>query len=442
MSDATVTPVTSAAAALRPRVIALRLLQTILLRRRPLDELLEADRSLAELSGRDRAFARLIVTTCLRRLGQLDDLVDRCLSTPLPRRAEPVRDVLRLGIAQLLFIGTPPHAAVDSAVELCGEAGYAGFKGLVNAVLRRLSRDGASIVAEQDVSRLTTRDWLWDSWIAHYGEATARAIADAHLLEPPLDLSPREDAELWAQRLEGTVIATGTIRRPGGGGSVADFPGFSTGAWWVQDAAASLPARLFGDVADRRVVDLCAAPGGKTAQLAAAGARVTAVDRAPKRMQRLRENLDRIGVTAETVIADAGEWRPDGPVDAVLLDAPCSATGTIRRHPDVPFLKSPQDLPVLGRVQDRLMDSAARMVGPGGMLVYCVCSLQPEEGLERVAAFLERNAAFRRIPISAGDVCGIAESVTPEGDLRTLPSHLAEAGGLDGFFAARLARSA
>jgi 16S rRNA (cytosine967-C5)-methyltransferase len=422
------------------RSAALELTQAVLRRKIALDEALAAHPGLAALDPRDRAFARLMVATVLRRLPQLDELIGRCLETPLPMGARAVEDLLRLGAAQLLFIGTAPHAAVDETVALVEAVGHRRLKGLVNAVLRRLAREGGRWVAKQDAERINAPDWLWRAWSDAYGEAAARAIASAYLSEPPLDLTPRGDPHEWAARLEATVLPTGSLRRAQGG-EVTALPGYDEGGWWVQDAAAALPARLLGDdLAGRRIVDLCAAPGGKTAQLGAAGAQVIAVDRSAPRMARLEANLARLGLAAERIVADALAWRPEAPVDAVLLDAPCSATGTARRHPDILRLKTVRDVTKLARLQDRLLAAAGAMLAPGGRLVYCSCSLQPEEGPERITAFLAGGASFSRAPIRAGELPGADEFLTPEGDLRTTPAAWPERGGLDGFYAARLVR--
>jgi len=339
------------------RNVALDLIGAVLRRKRPLDEAIEDNLAMQQLSGRDRAFARLLVATVLRRLGQIDALIADCLSTPLAPRAASVHDILRLGVAQLLFLRTPPHAAVATSVDLAHSRGFLSHKGLVNAVLRRLSIEGAARIEDQDAPRLNTPDWLWQSWSRSYGGATARAIAVSHLREAPLDLTVRDDVEAWCDKLQGILLPTGTLRRAAGG-SLVMLPGYAEGAWWVQDAAAALPARLFGDLCGRDVVDLCAAPGGKTAQLATAGARVTAVDRSARRLERLVANLDRLAVPIEAVAADALTWRPPRPVDAVLLDAPCSTTGAIRRHPDVPHLKQPDDVARLAVVQENLLRAA------------------------------------------------------------------------------------
>ena len=420
------------------RACALDVLDTVLGDRRPLDDALADHAGLARLEARDRAFARLLVSTTLRRLGQIDALIAHCLDKPLSAKAARIRQILRLGTCQLAFLGTPPHAAVDGAVSLVGR--NRAYKGLVNAVLRRLAREGAGLAAKHDAPRLDTPGWLWESWRRAYGEATARAIAEAHLAEPPLDITVKRDAEGWARRLDARVLPTGTLRRALGG-AVEDLDGYAEGGWWVQDAAAALPARLLGDVAGETVIELCAAPGGKTAQLAAAGARVVAVDRSAGRLDRLRQNLARLGLAAETIAADATRWRPRAPARFVLLDAPCSATGAIRRHPDIPHLKTAADVARLAALQDRLLDAAYPMLAPGGTLVWSVCSLEPEEGPERIAALLERAPGLERVAITAGEIGGLSELVTAAGDLRTLPCHLADRGGLDGFFVARLRRT-
>ncbi len=423
---------------LAARRAALDLIRAVLGRRRPLDEALEAP-SLAVLESRDRAFARLLAAVVLRRLGQLDALVADAVRRPLPRNAVAVRDVLRLGLAQLLFVGTPPHAAVATAVDLVDEIGLGRFKGLVNAVLRRFGRDGAAALAGQDAARLNTPDWLWESWASAFGADAARAIAEAHLDEPPLDLTVKSDPDRWAEALDATRLPTGSLRRSTGG-SVAELAGFDAGAWWVQDAAAALPARLFGHVSGWRIADLCAAPGGKTAQLAAAGAQVVAVDRSDRRINVLRQNLERLHLHADTVVADSAEWQPDAPLDAILLDAPCSATGTIRRHPDIQRLKSAEDVAKLADLQARLLRHAVTLLRPGGTLVWCTCSLQPEEGEAQIDRLLASGAPVARVPVSAEEIGGLAEAVTAAGDVRTLPCHGRDWGGLGGFHIARLRR--
>ncbi len=425
-----------------PRVLARDLLRATLRQHTPLDEAWSAARNLTRLEPRDRAFARLLVTTVLRRLGQIDILIDHCLERPLKARHAEVRDLLRLGTAQLVFLGTPAHAAVSTTLDLASEQEVAGYKGLLNAVLRRVAREGADLAATQDAARLNTKKWLWESWSAAYGEAATRAIAEMHLREPPLDVSPRDQTaqEDWAEALKAAILPTGSLRLPPGAGEITKLPGYDEGAWWVQDAAAALPARLLGDVRGKRVLDLCAAPGGKTAQLAAAGAQVTALDISAERLARLSENLTRLSLSAETVVADAREWRPEEPFEAVLLDAPCSATGTLRRHPDIAHLKGAKEVAKLTALQDRLLANAFHMLTPGGVLVYATCSLQPEEGPARIETLLAGGTPLARAPLRAEEIGGLNDLVTPLGDLRTLPCHLDEHGGLDGFYACRLRR--
>jgi 16S rRNA (cytosine967-C5)-methyltransferase len=422
------------------RSVALDLIGAVLRRKRPLDDAIEDNSAIHELAGRDRAFARLLVATVLRRLGQIDTLIADCLSMPLAPRAATVHDILRLGIAQLLFLRTPPHAAVATSVDIAHSRGYISHKGLVNAVLRRLSVEGVARIDQQDVPRLNTPDWLWQSWSRAYGEPMARAIAASHLREAPLDLTLRDDAQTWCAKLEGILLPTGTLRRSAGGPLVT-LPGYTEGAWWVQDAAAALPARLFGVLGGREVVDLCAAPGGKTAQLAAAGAIVTALDRSSRRLERLIANLRRLALPIEAVAADALTWRPSRPVDAVLLDAPCSTTGAIRRHPDVPHLKAPDDVARLVVVQDNLLRAAIDMLRPGGTLIYCTCSLEPEEGQDRIAELLGSGAPVARRAIDPNEIGVRPEWITAEGDLRTLPCYFDEYDGIDGFFCARLVKN-
>lgn len=425
---------------LAARAAALDLLRDVLRKDIPLDDALEAHPDLPGLEPRDRGFARALVATVLRRLGQIDDLIEACLEKPgLPKAA--VLDILRLGTAQLLFLDTPAHAAVDTTVELAATRNAAPYKGLVNAVMRRLAREGGEMAQRQDAGRLNTPDWLWLAWRQAYGTARTRGIVEAHLHEAPLDLTARGDPQPWAEPLAARVLPTGTLRREAGG-PVTDLPGFADGAWWVQDLAASLPAKLFGDVSGRLVYDLCAAPGGKTAQLAAMGARVVALDRSAKRLERVTANLERLGLAAEVLAADAATWTPGDPADAVLLDAPCTATGAIRRHPDVQRLKTAEDVAKLARAQSRLLARAVDLVRPGGALVYCTCSLQPEEGEVQIDRILAHDSRVERVPVEPAELGGMAELINGRGEVRSLPGMLGELGGIDGFFVARLTRRA
>jgi 16S rRNA (cytosine967-C5)-methyltransferase len=434
---------------LAARRIAADILDGVLHKRRTLDEQLDgaaAHPGLKTLSDRDRALMRRLVATILRRLGTLGHVLSRLLDRGIPTDAPRAQSALLIGAAQILWMDVPDHAAVDLSVRLVqSDRRAAKYAGLVNAVLRRCAREGQPLIDEVKSQTLDVPPWLLARWIAHYGENVARDIAVAIGHEPSLDITVKSDAAQWATRLHGEVLPTGSVRTLLQG-SVTMLPGFTEGQWWVQDAAAALPARLFGDVAGKTIADLCAAPGGKTAQLAQAGSRVTAIDRSPGRMARLRDNLARLSLEAETVVADAAEWPGEnGGFDGVLVDAPCASTGTIRRHPDVAWLRQEADIGALMALQKRLLHKAVALLRPGGTLVYCTCSLEPEEGEQAVSALLAAESAVRRVPIEANEVAGLSEIVTAEGDLRTLPCHLPHQdprlGGLDGFYAARLVKS-
>ncbi len=427
--------------ALASRGAALDILSAVLDRNRPLDEAVDGALNGSNLEVRDRGFARLLATTTVRRLGQIDDALSRLTDVKLPLRPAILMNLLRLGAVQLLFLETPPHAAVTTTVDLAQSVGQTRGKGLANAVLRRLSREAETILADQDAGRLNTPDWLWRRWTHAYGKDRAAALTAQHLQEPPLDLTPKpgEGAAKWAEALDAFELPNGSLRRPVGG-RIEELPGFAEGAWWIQDAAAALPATLFGDVAGKTIIDLCAAPGGKTMQLAVAGATVIALDRSAPRLKLVQQNLERLGLSASLIATDALIWKPAGDAlaDGVLLDAPCTATGTARRHPDIPLSKTPQDLMQLTRLQAGLLDRAATLLGPGGTLIYCTCSLEPEEGEQQIKRFLGEHAEFGRRPIDAAEIGGLDEAITRDGDLRTLPCHWGEKGGMDGFFAARL----
>ncbi len=416
------------------RAAAFEILRSVLDQRQALDEAFA--RHAAPLAPRDRAYARALTALALRRKPEIDAVIDACLERPLPPGARGVRHVLAIGIAQALFMDTAPHAVAATAVELARAMGFERQAGLVNAVLRRVLREPKAFDAARAQASLP--GWLVDPWPAAYGADTAAVMLKALLEEPPLDITLKDPAGAadWAERLGADVLDTGTLRLRQAG-AVEDLPGLAEGAWWVQDAAAALPARLLGEVRGLRVADLCAAPGGKTLQLAAAGARVTAVDRSSARIGRLRDNLARTGLDAEVVVADAAAWTPAEPFDAVLLDAPCSATGTLRRHPDVAWSKSAADIYKLRKTQQALLTDVARLVKPGGRLVYCVCSLQPDEETASPAA---PPPGFAPEPIGAGEIGGWDFAIRADGTLRTLPCHLPARGGLDGFYAARFRR--
>ncbi|HSF96224.1 MAG TPA: transcription antitermination factor NusB [Thermohalobaculum sp.] len=412
---------------------ALALIGAVLDRGEMLNESLLEEAGI-EADGAERAEARSLAELTLRRLGQIDAALKPYVQRmPKP----PVSHALRLMAAELLFAGTAPHAAVDLGVRLVKYGrGTSRFSGLTNAVGRRLADEGPEILAQQNPARLNLPGWLAKRLTADWGNGVARAIARAHLTPPRHDLTLRDGSGPAAEELGAALLPTGTFRladQP----QLTTLPGFGSGAWWVQDAAAALPARLIPEPRGKRILDICAAPGGKTLQLAAMGAVVTALDRSPKRLERLAENLARTGLSAVTLAADALEWNPEAPFDVILLDAPCSATGTIRRHPDLPHRQGEIDIEALTALQTRLLDRAAGWLVPGGILVFCTCSLFKAEGEDQAAAFLERHPEFSRLPLAPGEAEIPAKFVTPEGDLRTRPDFWPELGGLDGFFAAR-----
>jgi 16S rRNA (cytosine967-C5)-methyltransferase len=440
----------SEAPGLAARRIAADILDGVLHKHRTLDEQLDgaaAHPGLKNLSDRDRALMRRMVATVLRRLGTLGHVLSRLLDRGVPTDAPRAQSALLIGAAQILWMDVPDHAAVDLSVRLVqSDRRAAKYAGLVNAVLRRCAREGQPLIDEVKSKNIDVAPWLLARWSTHYGAEVAGNIAHALGQDPSLDVSVKSDSEQWATRLHGETLPTGSVRTLLQG-SVTMLPGFTDGQWWVQDAAAALPARLFGDVSGKNIVDLCAAPGGKTAQLVQGGARVTAVDRSPARMARLRDNLARLSLEAELVVADGAEWlgqdHGEG-FDGILIDAPCTSTGTIRRHPDIGWLRQESDIAPLVATQKRLLQRAVGALKPGGMLVYCTCSLEPEEGEQVISELLNSETAIQRLPIGAGEVAGLSEILTADGDLRTLPCHLPHQdprlGGLDGFYAARLVR--
>ena len=426
-------------AGLAAREAALTALRAVLDKEMSLDAAWR-EAKLTELDPRDAGFARLLVLTALRRLGSIDAVLDKFLrKRPVGGNAVAVH-IMRIAATELLALDGAAHAAVDSAVRLTKKQKNLGkLSGMVNAVCRKVAGEGVKLFDEIDSAKVDTPAWLWMRLVHDYGEEAARGIATAHRNGAPLDLSMREDPDGWTERLAGTMLPGGTVRLTDAG-AVTELLGYSDGAWWAQDAAAALPVRLLGDMTGKRVLDLCAAPGGKTMQLAAAGARVTALDLSEARIKRLLENLARTRLSAEVVAADALDWEPPEKFDAILLDAPCSATGTIRRHPDLPYLKSGKELTSLVPLQDALLDRAFGWLKPGGAMVYAVCSLLPAEGPKRISAFLNRQSDAEMIPVLPG--AGIEAEMISDGALRTLPHHWADHGGIDGFYAARLRNTA
>jgi 16S rRNA (cytosine967-C5)-methyltransferase len=400
---------------------------------------------IAGIEAHDVALTRSIATVALRRLGVIRRALSLLLEKGLPRQATRVEWLLIAAAAQILFLDAADHAAVDLAVRAVRlEPKTAGFAGLVNGVLRNLVRRRDEFLALAESGDFDAPPWLAQRWRRTYGEAGARSIIQMQMREPPLDLTTKSQAARWAERLGGLLLPTGSVRLSTREPIVA-LEGFDEGEWWVQDAAAALPARLLDVKPDERVLDMCAAPGGKTAQLAHAGARVTALDRSAERLKRLAANLDRLKLHADIAVADATGYSAQ-PFDAVLIDAPCAATGTIRRHPDVAWTKKPGDIETLAALQAKMFDRAAALTRPGGRIVYCVCSLEPEEGENQIAAFLRRNPDFRRDPADLAALGAPQEFVNRDGDLRTTPPMLQNEdprlAGVDGFFAARVTRRA
>lgn len=433
---------------LEARSAAAKLLAAVIDRRVSLDGMLDAEHgnpAYRALSDADRALVRAILNSALRHLPRIGSMLSSLLDSPLPEGARALEHVLTVAAAQILYLDVPDHSAVDLAVEQANrDPRNRRFAGLVNAVLRRLAREKDALL-QQTAAIPAMPLWFFDRLSDVYGREAAERISEAQTSPAAIDLTVKGDAALWAEKLGGLVLPTGSVRLAAFDGSVADLPGFSEGEWWVQDAAASLPARLFGSLAGKRVVDLCAAPGGKTAQLILAGAEVTALDLSANRLKRLDGNLARLGFSAQTVEADMASFKPEELFDAALLDAPCSSTGTTRRHPDVLWTKGPQDIAKLAAVQERLLRHALTLVKPGGLVVFSNCSLDPLEGETMVARILVEVPDVRRIPVAAGDWPGLEEAISPEGEFRTTPAMLPAsegfAGGLDGFYAVVLQRS-
>ena len=403
------------------------------------------------LAPRDRALVRAILLTSLRRYGDLEATISRFTDKPLPAGATSLRNILVAGLAQILFLDVPDHSAVDLAVASAqADPRSKRFASLVNALLRRAAREKESLLARFAEEPVQAPRWFAERLRAIYGEEKAAAIEACHRLEAPIDLTLKRselaNAEKWAEKLVAVRLPTGSLRLTGANRDIASLAGYETGAWWVQDAAAAIPARLFGDLTEKTALDCCAAPGGKTAQILDAGAAVTALDLSANRLKRLVSNLERLGLEGgcEAIATDLFKFSPERRFDAVLLDAPCSSTGTVRRHPDVPFTKSPADIEKLADLQARMLDHAASLVAPGGLVIFSNCSLDPLEGEEVARAFATEHADFAIVPIAPEEVPGLETAITPEGYLRLTPANLdlgdPAISGIDGFFAARFRR--
>lgn len=439
-------PVAALKPGLQSRQAASKILAAVIERKTPLDGMLDQEHgspAYRALSDADRALVRAILNSALRHLPRIRAAIASLLQTPLPEGARALEHVLTVAATQILYLDVPDHSAVDLAVEQAqSDPRNRRFANLVNAVLRRLSREKQAIL-ERVRSVPAMPAWFHERLVAHYGREQADMISEAQLVPAAIDLTVKTDPASWAERLGGTVLPTGSVRLAEFSGSVPSLPGFAEGAWWVQDAAASIPARLFGGLAGKSVIDLCAAPGGKTAQLILAGARVTALDQSSSRLRRLRGNLERLGLEARMKEIDMAAFQPEELFDAALLDAPCSSTGTTRRHPDVLWTKGPEDVEKLARLQERLLRHALTVVKPGGLVVFSNCSLDSREG-EEVVARVVADGLCDRVPIAATDWPGLEEAITEAGEFRTTPAMLQLAppfaGGLDGFFAAVLRR--
>ncbi|WFP64019.1 RsmB/NOP family class I SAM-dependent RNA methyltransferase [Mesorhizobium sp. WSM4904] len=434
---------------LAARKAAARLLAAVIDARTPLDGLTDNEHGHPQyraLDQRDRALVRAILVTALRHRMTIAGLLAKRLERPLPANATALSHILHVAAAQILFLDIPDSAAVDLAVTHAkSDPRTLRFSGLVNGVLRSLARAKDAELATALAATSEAPQWFADRLTSAYGADKARAVLTAHRHEAPVDFTVKSDPAAWAEKLGGIVLPIGTVRVDKLQAGVTELPGFAEGAWWVQDAAAALPARLFGDIEGQRVADLCAAPGGKTAQLILAGASVTAVDTSRNRLARLKQNLERLGLSAELLQTDLLDYRPAELFDAVLLDAPCSSTGTVRRHPDVPWTKTMADVEKLAALQKKLLAHAVSFVKPGGRIVFSNCSLDPIEGEELYRAFLAETSGVAADPIQPGEFAGLDPFLTPDGTLRTTPADLVlnspGVSGLDGFFAARMRRT-
>lgn len=418
--------------------------------RSPLDHAMEDSVNFGRLSGRDRAFARAMASAALRYLGPIDSALEDLLERPLPTEAEGARALLRIGAAQIAVLETPVHAAVGATVDAAKSWRQTfPFAGLINAVLRRFAREKIEAVRSAPPEAFLP-PWLATRWRARFGEVAFAALTRVQTQEAPVDLTFRDSGRAveWAQETGAVLLPNGSVRLARDSGPVSALPSFAEGEFWVQDAAASLPARLLHMKSGESVADLCAAPGGKTLQLAVSGAEVKAVDRSAARLRRLEDNLDRTGLIASLVKADGAEFGSAGRFDAVLVDAPCLATGTIRRHPEAPWIKSAEDLAELLPIQWRLLHNAARILRPGGRLVYCVCSREPEEGREQIARVLREGFPGKERlefdPIAPREFPGLEGLIDETGALDTNRSPGGDwestTDGLDGFYAARLVK--
>ena len=430
-----------------PRRATFEVISSVLDNGVSLDEALERIFKEKDFEPQARALIKNMTTTLFRHLGGIDSAMWKWMNRPLPVKSAWVRHWIRIGAVQILFMNVPDHAAVNTTVNEISRSkkpGAKAFKNLANALLRNYVREREKILEELKKNpEHNLPPWLRLHWEKTLGKTALKKIAAGLVNQPPMDvvLKNPKDAKDLLHRLDATEVYKGVLRFRARG-LVKALPGFKDGKWWAQDLAASLPPRLFGDVQDKAVLDLCAAPGGKTMYLASRGARVISVDIARPRLERLKENLARVGLEATIVSSDVFDFKADKGFEYILLDAPCSATGTLRRHPDVAYQRNLKIIARLAGLQQKMLAHSFSLLKPGGTLVYCVCSLEAAEGVDIINAFLEENATAKRAPISASELEDHGEWITKDGDLKTLPSHMSEAGGMDGFYAARITKSA
>jgi len=414
---------------------AAKIISAVIDKKTSLDGMMDAEHgnpAYRSLNLADRALVRAIVNSALRHLPRIETAISMMLDGPLPQGARSLHHVLVVAVAQMLYLDVPDHSAVDLAVEQAHrDPRNKRFVKLVNAVLRRLGREKDAVIAAIDAVPVLP-DWFYNRLVKSYGEEAASRIAASQLLPSSIDVTVKSDPDHWAKELNGTVLPNGSVRLGSFEGQVSALPGFAEGEWWVQDFSASMPVRLMGDLKGKRVADLCAAPGGKTAQLVLAGAKVTALDQSGNRLKRLRSNLERLGFEAETIEANMLKYQPEELFDTVLLDAPCSSTGTMRKHPDVSWTKDEKDIAKLATLQEQMLRQALTLVKDGGMIVFSNCSLDPSEGEDMVARVLASDSNLERVSVDAKDLPGMEIVINANGDLRTTPDMF---GGVDGFYA-------
>lgn len=430
------------------RLAAARLLSAVIDKKTSLDGLIDNEHGHPQylaLEMRDRMLVRAILGAALRHRADIERIVERYLDRPLPQNALSLRHLLHVAAAQVLYLDVPDHAAIDLAVTAAkSDPRNQRFSGLVNAILRKLARTAD----EERAQSATTENipaWFSQVLVENYGREKAAKILAAQANEPPIDISVKSNPEMWAEKLGGHVLFNGTVRLEHVEGAVSDLEGYQQGEWWVQDVAASLPARLLGNIKDKTVADLCAAPGGKTAELAIQGANVTAIDLSANRLKRLQHNMERLNLKVATWAGNLKDFKPEELFDAVLLDAPCSSTGTIRRHPDILWTKDVSDVEKLAKLQLELLIASISLVKIGGLIVFANCSIFRQEGEELVNNVLSSRNDIKLVPIRDEEVGGRKELLS-NGVLRTTPADLegktALLSGMDGFFAARFQRIA